>query len=263
MFALFHVLFHTSGCIVQPEGLTNSSLNMNYWNSDNFEGLKSIGTQYSALKGYELFGQYCLQKEQGLKKQAIATVNTFVSHCKSQSLTKQRQIAEELSSLGYWQRETHQLLAYPLIVLLKGVLSQWTLDEPNNPIPHKWLGYIGEDIASYERALALEPNDEICLTQVALAHLSSVDFQTHHLSESVLLGDIVRAKDSLASAHTLIERLQTQESKSRLQNRHDYYQSMINCWEEYSTHTVAESFPDWCAAKGEQFDFWSIIYYRR
>ncbi len=236
---------------------------MNYWNSDNFEGLKTIGAQYSARKGYELFGQYCLQKEQGLKKQAIATVNQFVSHCKSLSLAEQRHIAEELSSLGFWHRETHQLLAYPLIMLLKGVLTQWALDEPNNPIPHKWLGFIGEDISSYERALALEPTDEICLTQVALSHLNSVDFQTHHLSESVLLGDISRAKDSLASAQALIARLQTIESKSRLQNRYDYYQSMINCWEEYSTLVGVEQFPDWCAAKGEQFDFWSIIYYQR
>ncbi|MCL1121281.1 hypothetical protein N7V09_14900 [Shewanella seohaensis] len=236
---------------------------MNYWNSDNFEGLKAIGTQYSALKGYELFGQYCLQKEQGLKKQAIATVNQFVSHCKSLSLAEQRHIAEELSSLGFGHSETHQLLAYPLIVLLKGVLTQWTLDEPNNPIPHKWLGFIAGDTDSYERALALEPSDEICLTQVALSHLNSVDFQTHHLSESVLLGDISRAKDSLASAQALITRLQTIERKSRLQNRHDYYLSMVNCWEEYSTLAGDEPFPDWCAAKGEQFDFWSIVYYQR
>ncbi|MEL4430953.1 hypothetical protein [Shewanella mangrovisoli] len=163
---------------------------MNYWNCDNFEGLKAIGALYSARKGYELFGQYCLQKEQGLKKQAIATVNQFVSHCKTLPLAEQRQMAEELSSLGFWHRETHQLLAYPLIVLLKGVLSQWTLDEPNNPIPHKWLGFIAGDIDSYERALTLEPTDEICLTQVALSHLNSVDFQTHHLSESVLLGGV-------------------------------------------------------------------------
>ncbi|MGL5665497.1 MAG: hypothetical protein ACRDD9_05155, partial [Shewanella sp.] len=88
------------------------------------------------------------------------------------------------------------------------------------------------------------------------------DFQTHHLSESVLLGDISRAKDSLASAQALIARLQTIESKSRLQNRYDYYLSMINCWEEYSTLVGVEPFPDWCAAKGEQFDFWSIIYYQ-
>lgn len=236
---------------------------MNYWNSDNFEGLKAIGTQYSARKGYELFGQYCLQKEQGLKKQAIATLNQFVSHCKSLSLADQRHIAEELSSLGFRHRETHQLLAYPLIVLLKDVLTQWMLDEPNNPIPHKWLGFIAGDTDFYERALVLEPTDEICLTQVALSHLNSVDFQTHHLSESVLLGDISRAKDSLASAQALIVGLQTIERKSRLQNRHDYYQSMINCWEEYSTLAGDEPFPDWCAAKGEQFYFWSIIYYQR
>lgn len=141
---------------------------MYYWNRDNFEGLKAVGDKYSALEGYELFGKYCLQKEQGLKKQANATLNEFVTRCKNQSLAEQRMIAVELLSLGYWNREIHQLLAYPVIAFLKELLAQWVVEEPNHSIPHRWLGYINEDITSYEKALELDPTDEISLTQVVI-----------------------------------------------------------------------------------------------
>ncbi|MGL5486535.1 MAG: hypothetical protein ACRDC6_09625 [Shewanella sp.] len=236
---------------------------MYYWNRDNFEGLKAVGDKYSALEGYELFGKYCLQKEQGLKKQANATVNEFVTRCKNQPLAEQRMIAVELLSLGYWNREIHQLLAYPVIAFLKELLAQWVVEEPNHSIPHRWLGYINEDITSYERALELDPTDEISLTQVVISYLKSVDFQTHHLSESILLGDMIRAKNLLSSAQLLNNRLQTEDIKLTLQKSLDYYQCLLNCWEEYSSLGVVEPFPDWCAAKGEQFDFWSVIYYQR
>jgi len=67
----------------------------------------------------------------------------------------------------------------------------------------------------------------------------------------------------LSSAQLLINQLQTEDIKSKLQKSLDYYQCLLNCWEEYSSLGVVDPFPDWCAAKGEQFDFWSVIYYQR
>lgn len=234
---------------------------MYYWNQDNFQGLKAIGEKYSALEGYELFGQYCLQREQGFKKQAITEVNEFVLLSKNQSLAQQRKIAVELSSLSFWNRDVHQLIAYPLEVYLKDVLTFWTLEEPNNPIPHKWLGSISGDVASYERALELDPKDEISINQVTRSYLDRVDFQTHHLSESFFIGDMSDAKHSLTLAQALIHRLQNEEIKLKMQKKVDYFYRLLGCWEEYTLLGITEPFPNWCASKGEHFDFWSIIYY--
>ncbi len=236
---------------------------MYYWNQDNFEGLRSVGEKYSSLDGYELFGKYCLQKEQGFKKLAVATVKEFVSCSKSRSLEEQRVIAEELSSLGFWNGEIHQLLSHPLVEFLKEVLELWALDEPRNPTPLRWLGYIGGDISYYERALQLDPADEICITRIAQAHMNDVDFQTHHLSESLFLGDFNDAKNSLQSANYLIKRLSTEGIRSKMQNELEYYNCLLGFWEEYSKLGINEPFPDWCASKGEKFNFWSIVYYDR
>lgn len=236
---------------------------MYYWNQDNFEGLKSVGEKYSSIEGYELFGKYCLQKEQGLNKLAVASIKEFVTISKGKSLKEQREIAEELSSLAFWNGEIHQLLTYPLVEFLKAVLKQWASDDPNNPIPHKWLGYIGGDISSYERALEIDPTDEICISRIALSHIDDVDFQTHHLSESLFLGDFSDATSSLKLARSLIDTLRTADTKLKMRRELEYFDSLLGCWEEYSRLGIDEPFPDWCASKGEKFNFWSIVYYNQ
>lgn len=234
---------------------------MYYWNRDNFEGLKSIGDTYSSIKGYELFGKYCLQKEQGLKKLAINSIKSFVIDVKKRSVHEQREIAEELSSLAFWNGKIHQLLSHPLVELLKGILENWTTDEPENATPHKWLGYIARDIASYQRALEIDPNDEICLTRIAQSHLNSVDFQSHHLSESLFIGDYEFAKASLEQAQCLIKKVNSPDVKEKMQSELDYYNRLLECWNEFSNSEKTEPFPNWCASKGEEFNFWSIVYY--
>ena len=234
---------------------------MNYWNRDNFEGMKSIGEKYSSIEGYELFGKYCLQKELGLKKLAVSSIKDFVDYSKKQPLKEQRTIAEELSSLGFWHGEAHQLLAHPLVEFLKEVLQCWAADEPNNPTPHKWFGYVARDTSAYERALLLNPKDDICISQIVCADFGSIDYQTHHLSESILLGCINDAKYSLEKAGRLIETLSAQDLKNTMQSELEYYAKLLNCWEEYSSLGTSEPFPDWCASKGNKFNFWSVVYY--
>ena len=234
---------------------------MYYWNQDNFEGMKSVGEKYSSIESYELFGKYCLLKEQGLKKLAVASIKEFVSVSKNRTLKEQRGIAEELASLSFWNGDIHQLLAHPLVEFLKEVLELWTSDDRDNPTPHKWLAYIGGDISYYERALELDPTDEICISRIAQAHLNDLEFQTHHLSESLFLGDLREAKNSLLAAQSLIDTLSTEDVKSKMQKELEYFYNLLDCWEEYSKLGIDESFPNWCASKGEKFNFWSIVYY--
>jgi hypothetical protein len=234
---------------------------MHYWNKDNFEGLKSVGEKYSSLNNYELFGKYCLQKERGLKKLANGSIRDFVLLSKNRPLECQRVIAEELSSLAFWNGEIHQLLTHPLVEYLKEILEDWATEEPTNAIPFRWLGYIGGDISSYERAIELDPKDEISISRVAQAHLNDVDYQTHHLSESRFLGDFLEAKSSLSLAHGLVSSLYSEELKLKMREELTYYSNLLDCWETYSKLDTDMSFPKWCASKGEEFNFWSIVYY--
>ncbi len=234
---------------------------MHYWNQDNFEGLRAIGEKYISMEGFGFFGKYCLQKEQGLNKQAIVSIRAFVADVRSSSQKVQRNMAEELCSLSFGNRAVHQLLAYPLKIFLKEVLTNWTKEEPQNPIPYKWLGYVSRDISFFERAHELDPKDEICIGQIAQAHFNDIDYQTHHLSESLFLGSLKDAQLSLQSAESLITKLSTNKIKSKMQSEFKYYHQLLSCWQKYSRLSSAKSFPEWCAAKGMSFDFWSIVHY--
>lgn len=234
---------------------------MHYWNRDNFEGLQSIGEKYSPISGYELFGKYCLQKEQGLKKQAVTAIKEFVASTSSKPIEIQREISEELASLAYWNGHIHQLLSHPLVEFLQSVFQQWTYDEVENPVPYKWLGYVAGDLASYKKALLLNPNDEICISRIAMAHLYEIDYQTHHLSESQFLGDFKEAEDALDKAQALVSRLTDLSSASKIQHELDDYRLLLNCWHDYSSLKPGTPFPDWCASKGHDFGFSSIVYY--
>lgn len=234
---------------------------MHYWNRDNFEGLKSIGEKFSLIEGYELFGSYCIHKESGFKKLANLAVDEFVSVAKMKSADKQREIAVELASLSFWNGKIHQLLTYPLVKYLIGVLDLWASDEPECSLPHKWLGYLTRDISYYERALQLDPNDDICLSQIVQANLSDLDYQTHHLSESLFLGDPSDAKNSVATTKALIARLNIDSVRASLGEELAYYVNLVGRWEEYKSSTQDSSFPDWCTSHGHKFKFCSIVYY--
>jgi len=231
---------------------------MHHWNQDNFEGLKSIGEKYSSIKEYELFGQYCLQKEQGLKKLANASISEFVSSTERESIHKQREIAEELTSLSYENQHIHQLISHHFLI---ATLSGWEQDEPDNPTVFKLLGYMARDLSYFERALQIDPNDAVCIAEISRAYLDDIDHHTHHLSESLFIGELEDAKSALNAASSLVDRLAEGVFKCKMQEEILYYERLLHCWQTYSNGEFSDTFPDWCVTRGENFDFRVIVYY--
>ena len=149
---------------------------MYYWNEDNFKGLKEIGEKYSTKLGYEAFSNYCLLKEKGLRKQAHIAIEDFISLTQSKSIGEQREIAKELVSLSYYNKDIHQLIPQQLHQFLITILKEWAEKETDNVIPHRWLGYLCRDLDSYEKAIKISPIDEISIIELAKYRLNDVDF---------------------------------------------------------------------------------------
>ena len=191
----------------------------------------------------------------------MASVKQFVSDCQDLSVGTQRTITEDLSSLGYWNGDIHQLLPYPLTQYLESVLKAWVLDEPQNYIPHRWLGYITGDIEWYEKAMEINPKDDLSIYRVTLALIGDVEFQTHHLSESSFIGETQDSVEALDKAIELNDNIESEKLNAYITSEVNYYQRLLDCWLEYSKVDRAESFPTWCTGRGEEFNFWSIVYY--
>lgn len=61
--------------------------------------------------------------------------------------------------------------------VVEPTLLEWSLVEPLNSEPLRWLG----DPESLERAVALDPTDQIALKKFVLVLLSQVGMATHEL----------------------------------------------------------------------------------
>jgi tetratricopeptide (TPR) repeat protein len=234
---------------------------MYYWNQDNFEGLKQIGEKYRNIKGYEGFANYCIFKEKGIKKEALKAAEDFISIVKNKSVGEQRDIAKELISLSYFNEHIHQLIPYTLQQFLVSVLKDWSNEELNDATPHRWLGYVSNNLDCYEKALEIDSKDEISIVALINASLNSVDYQTHHLSESRFIGSLENAINSLDKAEKLIEVLNPSQLQQRLLQDYQYFRNLINSWAEYKKKQQSLSFPEWSKSKGENYNFWNIFYY--
>ena len=236
---------------------------MTYWNQKNFEGLKQIGEKYSSIPDYETFSKYCLFKEKGIKKKAIASINKFVSDVKTKPISKQREIAKELAELAFWNGNIHQLLSYPLKTYLKQIFSNWTEENCNDSEVFRFMAFISSDYTFYEKALSINPDDEICHYKLALAHIDDVDYQTHHLSESLFLGTINDAINSLEAAKLHIEKIESDRYRIELMEEYQYSKMLIEAWVEYVELKIDISFPEWSTKKGYKFNFFSVVYYEK
>lgn len=235
---------------------------MDYWNVENFNGLKDIANRYSAEAAFVDFAQYCLLKEQGLKKPALSAINRFIALTSTLPLAEQRDIVLHLSQLAWRHRHVHQLIAYPLHQYLSRMLSDWVATVPSQAEPYRWLGYFSQNPEWFNKALQYDATDQISLQQLISEALNWVDHQTHHLYESRFIGTVDQAQQSLEQAAGYIARLASVTQQQQLSGQCAYYQRLIHCWQQYQQTDQSTLFVQWCTEQGESFSFDQAYYYQ-
>ncbi|MEL7475177.1 MAG: hypothetical protein AAGJ55_02975 [Cyanobacteria bacterium J06555_12] len=233
---------------------------MYYWNRANFEGLKDIA---SALRscGQEALAQYCDYREQGIRKLAFAKMSEFLSQAASYSQLEARTVCRQILELHAASPGVHQFLADPLRRgFIEPTLEEWTSADPQDPIPARWHALIKRDKELMISALALDPADSEVRARLVDWELSPVDHATHHLVESVLLGELDEVRAALGKARAC---LLAAPDLGRLSAQHreiEHFAQLLDDWEEYSGCPEG-TFPDWCARNGRNYAWPTIVYY--
>ena len=232
-----------------------------------FINLKSLAECYIDREGWQSFGRYCLQKERGLKKPALDAVQDFIAQQADRTVAEQRALADELAGLVYANPHIHALLAHPLKVYLQQVFSHWAEAQNDDPRPHRWLGFLTFqqtlDRTFYQRALLIDPDDQISLRALVKADLDFVAFQTHHLSESRFLGELALAYQSLQDAEELIARLDDIAIREALHNDVVYFRQLLDRWATYTGLTTPLSFAEWCLEQGFDVNLGAVVYFNK
>ncbi len=234
---------------------------MHYWNKASFEGLIQLANFLEEDPHLSLLADYCRLREKGLRRQAFAALDAFLTVAAAWKPQTSRSACQALLELHARTPDARQFLAQPLLArFVFPVLEAWLREEPTDQVPHRWLGILRRDRVHLERALELVPGDAVVRRCLAEWILSAVEYATHHLSEGLLLADFDATRRSLAEARGTVEAAPDPDSLANILAQIDDYDALLRDWESFSAAPEG-TFPEWCARRGRAHRWPTIIYY--
>ena len=246
----------------QRQGQLGALINaMYYWNKDNFEGLAAIAEDLRGDDFLAPFARYCDLRQKGLRKPALLILHEFVSASKDWSFQDRRTTANRLLLIRHNHPSVHQLLPQPLIDgFICPTLREWRDVEPDSAEALRWIGVVFGDRLALEKALLIEPRDDIARRTLITALLYDVDYATHHLVEGRFIGEESVAETALGAVKTLLDDAFDRSTYSDLQIWFSRLRSLLNDWTEYCENSTGD-FPEWCARRGHHYEWPIIVYY--
>ena len=236
---------------------------MYYWNRDNFDGLAQLASALREHSELLLLAEYCRAREQGLRRQALASLDAFLDASAAWKAETARAACRTILELHARTPAAHQFLAQPLLVrFILPTLDEWTREVPDSQIAVRWLGILRRDPLLLERALVLAPGDVDVRRRLANWFLSHVDHATHHLVESRLLGELAATRQSLGDARRLVDTAPDSSLLADVAEEIAHYDALLRDWELFSRDPEA-SFPEWCVKRGRPYRWPAIFYYDR
>ena len=236
---------------------------MNYWNDRNFEGLRELAGELGGRVGFEGLAEYCRLREAGLRRQAFAALDVFLGEAAGWDPQKARDGCLSILELHERSPGVHQLLTQPLVArFVMPTLKAWVAAEPEEAIALTWMGVFSGDTRWYERALAVTPGNVMARRRLVDHHLHGVEYATHHLVESRLLGDLRETRAKLKRAQELLQAAVEREGFEDLVAETEFFEKLLSDWEGY-LGTREGTFPEWCKARGRRYQWPGIFYYQR
>lgn len=221
------------------------------------EQLLTIIEHYQGDAFFANLVEFCHLKRKGLRKSALAKLDSFIAECKKLSVIRQREIIKELNGLPTVIR-TKSLNDYIL-----DCVKKWLVQEPNNADLYCWLGKLTYDKTYFFKGLEIDETHLECARQVILSKLDFVDYQLHHVGESMFVYDAGDEKDgeqALQEAYDLIQKHPNLDNyiKQEYQDTKQLFDDWINF-----TQSKFDDFPKWCQTHNRHYNFIPAYYYTK
>lgn len=234
---------------------------MYYWNQTNFEGLRTLSAALAAREGLELLGEYCRLRDAGLRREALSVLGGFLTIADAWDPATAQQNVEFILDLHSRTRDCHQFLVQPLMTrLVLPVLHRWSEEAPEAIAPIRWLGMLERNPDRLARVLAANPDDIEVRRLLIVGHLCHVDYATHHLVDSLFIGELDQALETLEHATRLIDEAPDAQAVADLESEARCFGRMLFDWRAYKARPEG-TFPAWCAARGRTYSWPMRVYY--
>jgi hypothetical protein len=211
--------------------------------------------------GLRKIAEYYRLRDTGLRREAFIALDELLTTAKNWDGDREKEAAEVILSLYSSTSNRHQFLIHPLMARFIGpFLNRRSQQAPDSIAPIRWLGILGRDPEHLTRVLANGDNHLVIRLMLIEHYLLSADYATHHLGESLFLGQREEALESIRHAASLIEESPAREPLSHLDQETRQYGQILFDWQAYKAQPIS-TFPEWCAARGREHR-WSVpVYY--
>ena len=240
---------------------------IHFWRKGMLEGLKDLAKVFSVNASYAKFVEFAELREKGLRKSALNTLAEFIGSMKKRPFAERKDFVSLFCETSLkWRRDSYLFSPQPLVEeLIRPTTLEWISEEPENPLAFRWAGvYCNGDWEEqnhyFRKATELDPSEDYSRSKIIDSLLNEPDYSTHHLNESMYLGEPNEDLKFLAEAKIEVSKLKDPESAEYWTKEIDEYESMIRDWIEYSSKDRRISFPKFTRENGRDYG-WSEVYY--
>jgi len=159
-------------------------MKMWHWRKESFEGLKQVIELSKSYPQWNLYTQYCELKEKGLRKTALKILNEFIENLNSKSLKDRIEFTNWIEERRLDHHEVIDLTPTTLQKkIIEPTLSQWSNEEPDNPIPLRWIN----SKESLIKAIELSRTEQIARYRLFHKIIGWIDYNQHELEKCLYI----------------------------------------------------------------------------
>ncbi|WBL30339.1 hypothetical protein [Bacillus safensis] len=223
--------------------------------------------QDEGVNDYPLFRQYCVRKEQGLRKDALNVLQAFIEEMTENDFEVQREFAAWLFEWIERFEDGHQLLVYPLVNgVIQPVFQTWENVDPLDVRPYRWQGLFvhqGEGLPHLLKALELGGSKEQrVIVQICETYLSALWYSFHHIHEDLYLSTYEKDQERIQGIERVMMLIQDQRTRTNVQKQAVYYDQLLTDWMTFQ-QTETRGFMKWCAERKKPYEWVESFYYQQ
>ena len=228
---------------------------------DQNNACRKVGEEALLNAEWQEYGEYCINREKGLRKKAFIHLDNFLKSTLSWDFAKKKSFVkwlcdkmDTISSADYGPYPT------PLSKKLLGpVFDEWIEKEPDNAEAYALKAQYTADFDSYLDAIKIDSNNQRARIALARECVSAIWYSTHHLpeyfigEEQKMIGKMSEAKEHIAYLHEgplkddVIKDLQLEAQ-------------LLRDWMQFKSEG-ANNFDQWCTNKGRRYEWIKAYYY--
>ncbi|MGG1882966.1 hypothetical protein ABDI15_11330 [Bacillus safensis] len=223
--------------------------------------------QDEGVNDYPLFRQYCVRKEQGLRKDALNVLQAFIEEMKENDFEVQREFAAWLFEWIERFEDGQHLLVYPLVNgVIQPVFQTWENVDPLDVRLYRWQGLFvhqGEGLPHLLKALELGGSKEQrVIVQICETYLSALWYSFHHIHEDLYLSTYEKDQERIQGIERVMMLIQDQRTRTNVQKQADYYDQLLMDWMAFQ-QTETRGFMKWCAERKKPYEWVESFYYQQ